>query len=158
MRQLEHSEPSFFNYLLSNWLHIKRKWAFHAQRNMVHFGNTTNNRIENANRRLKEAVCPRDCLIVSMQKVWAYTERLLHEQFVQATLGSDRRLVLPVRRNIRTVLNRLTTYAAKLVWHHVHRRQPPVQVEAISQSQVRMNLSTILLLAPGYSGDRELSC
>ena len=66
---LRRTDPAFVNYLLGHWVYIKRKWAIHAQNDLVHFGNRTNNRIESANRRVKIGLHCRDRLAHAIQKV-----------------------------------------------------------------------------------------
>ncbi|GAA54165.1 hypothetical protein CLF_112443 [Clonorchis sinensis] len=54
-----------------------RKWAIHAQHGLVHFGNVTNNRLENANGRLKRRVHHADSLEHAIQKVFQHIEWLM---------------------------------------------------------------------------------
>ncbi|GAA51944.1 hypothetical protein CLF_107115 [Clonorchis sinensis] len=50
---LRRMDPRLFYRITARWSYITRKWAMHAQSGMVHFGSVTNNRLENANGRLK---------------------------------------------------------------------------------------------------------
>ena len=76
---LRRTDRAFVNYLLGHWLYIKRKWAIHAQNNLVHFGNRTNNRIENANRRVKIGLHCKHRLTHTIQKyMYPYSELILY--------------------------------------------------------------------------------
>ena len=104
---------------------------------MVTFGNSTNNRLENANRRIKLCTHPRNGPLTTVQKIRAHTMRLLNEYTLAATVGSDRIINVAADDRMRSVLNRLTTYAAKQVWRHFQGREPNLPSEEIGQHQVR---------------------
>ncbi|GAA48388.1 hypothetical protein CLF_101544 [Clonorchis sinensis] len=68
LQLLRRTDARFVSYLTARWLYITRKWAVHAQSGMVHFGNVTDNRLENANGRLKDRVHHADTLEHAIQK------------------------------------------------------------------------------------------
>jgi hypothetical protein len=109
----------FYRYLKENWLHILRKWACHAQDGLVHFGNLTNNRTENANGRLKHVLNARDRLSHAVHKVWNFSEQLLKEWEMHASFQCDRRELFNVDAYVQDVLHRMTTYASRLVMNHL---------------------------------------
>lgn len=129
------SDPLFAGYLALNWLSITRKWALHSQTDVLLFGNRTNNRIENANGRLKQCTHPRDCLSVSLQKIWRHSGDLLSEYYSLTSYECDRRLVLDLPDHVRCVIDRLTTYASKKVLKHL-RDQPEYSVEQLGDTKV----------------------
>ena len=127
---LQRVDVNFANYVLSNWLPITRKWSIHAQTGLVHFGNTTNNRLESANRHLKRHTNPCDALVTAVRKVSDYSRNQLVDGAMKASHGSDRRLLVTAECAVQGVLHRMMTYtAAQIVkrlknkhtdLHHVH--------------------------------------
>ncbi|KAG5443965.1 hypothetical protein CSKR_103787 [Clonorchis sinensis] len=62
LQLLRRPDPRFVSYLTARWLYITRKCAIHAHSGMVHFGNVTNNRLGNADGRLKDQAHHADTL------------------------------------------------------------------------------------------------
>lgn len=124
LHDLRQVDQSFVQYLTKYWLPIQRQWAVHAQTDFVHFGNRTNNRIENANGRIKKHTHHRDSLEVALQKIWCYSASVVNEYNLRTFYECDRRLLLDAEDWIRAVLNRLTIYAAKHVHKHLQLHPP----------------------------------
>lgn len=116
---MQQIDPQFVRYLTSQWLFIKRSWASYAQAGLVHFGNTTNNRVENANLRLKKVTHASDRLELAVRKVWNLSEVLLKEFQMQATYYCDRHQVFRGNAYVQRLVSRLTTYAATLVMRNI---------------------------------------
>ncbi|KER30373.1 hypothetical protein T265_13188, partial [Opisthorchis viverrini] len=116
---LRRTDPSFVSYLTAHWLHITRKWAIHAQRGLVHFGNVTNNRLENANGRLKRRVHHSDSLEHAVLKVAHHSEWLMREYEMHTTYCCDRREIREGDIYVLRVVSRMTTYAANQVLRHI---------------------------------------
>ncbi|GAA56447.1 hypothetical protein CLF_110911 [Clonorchis sinensis] len=93
LQLLRRTDPRFVSYLTARCLYITRKWAVHAQSGMVHFGNVTNNRLENANGRLKDPVHHADTLEHAIQKVSRHAEWLIREFEMHTSYHCDRRNV-----------------------------------------------------------------
>ncbi|CAI2738914.1 unnamed protein product, partial [Dicrocoelium dendriticum] len=125
LKLLQRTDPHFVRYLTLYWLYIKRSWAKHAQAGLVHFGNTTNNRVENANLRLKKVTHASDGLVAAVRKVWAHSEVLLKESQMHAAFFCDRRQLLEGSAYVHRVVCLLTTYACNLVMRHL--AQPMLQ-------------------------------
>ena len=136
MLLLDSFDKPFANYVLSNWLHMTRKWAIHAQAGLVHFGNTTNNRLESANRHLKRHTSSRDRLARAVHKVWEYSKVQLLDSAMKASYGSDRRLLTVVDSRVQNLMLRMTTYASKLLLHHVRRKKLNFDHDFIESSKV----------------------
>lgn len=135
LRRLERDVP-FLNYLLINWIPITRMWAVHAQSDLVHFGNRTNNRVESAHGRLKKATHHRDDIAKTIQKVWGHSEDCITNWEMQAAYECDRRQVLHTDSFIQGVLDRLTIRAAQLVLKHLKGRQLTPGSATLSGGQV----------------------
>ncbi|CAH8601619.1 unnamed protein product [Dicrocoelium dendriticum] len=118
---LQKTDPQFVRDLTSHWMFIKRSWANYAQTGLVHFGNTTNNRVENANLRLKKITHASDRLAVAVSKVWKLSEVLLKEFQMRCTYFCDRHQVFEDEGNayVQMLIGRLTTYAGTLVMRHL---------------------------------------
>lgn len=108
----------------------------HAQCGVVHLGNTTNNRVENAHGRLKRRTNHLDRLVIAMQKVWDYGEILLREYQSQAFMGSRRRQRVNEDSYVKFVLASLTDYAAQKVRLHLTGRIPDLTFDASCDSKV----------------------
>ncbi|KER22051.1 hypothetical protein T265_14950, partial [Opisthorchis viverrini] len=109
---LRRTDPSFVSYLTAHWLHITRKWAIHAQRGLVHFGNVTNNRLENANGRLESHVHHSDSLEHAVLKVAHHIEWLMREYEMHTNYCCDRREIREGDIYVFGLVSRMTTYAA----------------------------------------------
>lgn len=94
-------------------------WAFHARRNVVHFGNTTNNRLENANLLLKKRTHNRDSMIACLTKVWNHAASMVQQFKLKVISGCCRRLMKPSEAYMSGMLNRMTTYAAMRVLRQI---------------------------------------
>lgn len=133
---LKKIDASFVNYLSKHWLPIINKWARHAQPGLVHFGNRTNNRLENANGRLKEQTNRRNSLAVAIQTVWNHSGNLIEEHTMCVSYNSDRCLLVDVDSHVRRVLDRLTTYAAKQVVQQLSECSQKLRIDLIRPNGV----------------------
>ncbi|GAA51833.1 hypothetical protein CLF_106853 [Clonorchis sinensis] len=91
LQLLRPRDPRFVSYLAARWLCTTRKWAVYAQFGMVHFGNVTNNRLGNADGRLKDRVHHADTLENAIQKMSRHAEGLMRESEVHTSYHCDRR-------------------------------------------------------------------
>lgn len=121
---LRFTDPSFAKYVAAEWIPIRRTWAIHAQAGLVHLGNTTNNRLENANGRVKKVTHHGDRLINAIQKVSKHSEWLMKEFEVQAAEQCDKRPMMHTDSVVQSVIGRLTNYASGQVLRHLGRRKP----------------------------------
>ncbi|TGZ69987.1 hypothetical protein CRM22_003423 [Opisthorchis felineus] len=135
---LRRTDPRFLSYLTARWLYITRKWAVHAQSGMVHFGNVTNNRLENANGRLKDRVHHSDTLEHAIQKVSRHAEWLMREFEMHTSYHCDRRQILEGDSYVLNVVCRMTTYACSLVLRHLGPRPPRLHYDGIGTNKVRL--------------------
>lgn len=103
---------------------------------MVHFGNTTNNRLENANGRLKKRTYHNISIQHAIQRVSNHSAALLREYELHATYHCDRREVLCGDFYVLRVVARLTTYAAAIVLRHLGRRTPDLPVTLTAEHEV----------------------
>ena len=136
LRFITDNDPDFAAYLCKNWMHIKRQWAYHAQNGLVHFGNTTNNRLESAHCRLKKHTHASDRLVVAIQKVWDYSSTQISDFHLQAAYASDRRELFEADTYVKNVVCRLTTYAAHRVLSHISRRSLDMAINQLSEFEV----------------------
>lgn len=137
MGLLRRTDPAFVAYLSAHWLYIRRAWAIHAQKGLVHFGNTTNNRLENANGRLKRHTHHKDRLVHAIQKVSRHCEWLIREYEMQATYRCDRKEMIAGECFVKAILVRMTTYAAHLVMRHVGETLPSFPFMLVGNAKVR---------------------
>lgn len=144
------------NYLLCNWLYIKPKWAFHAQSRVVHFGNRTNNRLENANGRLKKKTHPRDSLSTAIDKIWNHSEWLMREFEMQSTYGCDRHQIVTTDVYVKDVISRMTTFAGHLVLQHLNKQIPRLSSVLIAESKVS-GLNVTLLVSSMYARTEKIT-
>ena len=133
---LQRVDVNFANYVLSNWLPITRKWSIHAQTGLVHFGNTTNNRLESANRHLKRHTNPCDALVTAVRKVSDYSRNQLVDGAMKASHGSDRRLLVTAECAVQGVLHRMTTYAAAQFIKHLKNKRTDLHHVHVNPSKV----------------------
>ena len=91
---------------------------------MVHFGNTTNNRLKNANGRLKKKKHHADRLEHAMRKITFQDERLMREYEMPSIYICARRLMPRGDFYVRRALKRMTMYAALMVSRHLGSRVP----------------------------------
>ncbi|GAA54049.1 hypothetical protein CLF_111999, partial [Clonorchis sinensis] len=112
LQLLRRTDPRF-SYLTARWLYITRKWAVHAQSGMVHFGNVTSNRLENANGRLKDRVHHADTLEHAIQK----------------------RQIIEGDGYVLNVVCQMTTYACSLVLRHLGLRPPRLPYDSVGTNK-----------------------
>jgi hypothetical protein len=103
---------------------------------MVHFGNRTNNRIENANGLLKKVTCHRDRLVTCIQKVWKHANYRMKDAITEAAYGCHRRIVASCDPAVQQVLSRMTTYASNQVLRHLLHRTIDLDSEEIEEGVV----------------------
>ncbi|GAA57634.1 hypothetical protein CLF_112998, partial [Clonorchis sinensis] len=77
LQLLRHTSPRTGSYLTAGWLYITRKPAVQAHSRIFHFGNVNNNRLDNANGRLKkqdrrEIMESNDCLLSVVCRMITY--------------------------------------------------------------------------------------
>ncbi|GAA51168.1 hypothetical protein CLF_105670 [Clonorchis sinensis] len=116
---LRRTDPGFVSYLTAHWLYITRKCAIYAQPGLVHFGNVTNNRLENAKGLLKRRLHHADSLEHAIQKVSQHSEWLMREYEMHTTYYCDRRKIRERDRYVLPVVSQMTTYAANQVLRHI---------------------------------------
>ena len=139
---MRRTDPAFVNYLLGHGLYIKRKWAIHAQNNVVHFDNRTNNRIENANRRVKVGLNCKEQLAYAIQKVWKHAGVPLREFNMHAFYHCDRHEIRECDSYVRLILDRMTTYAATMAQRHLNGVIPRLPSENLNERKVDLFFST----------------
>jgi hypothetical protein len=135
------------SYLSVHWLQNLRSWAVHVQTGLVHFGNMANNRLENANGRLKKHTHHADRLEHAVQ-VSLHAERLLQEYEVHAIYRCDKRLLSKGDFYVRRVLQRMTTYARVAVLRHLSGRVPSARYIRLRDHQVRFHFFHIYFSLP----------
>ncbi|GAA57419.1 hypothetical protein CLF_112695, partial [Clonorchis sinensis] len=135
MQLLRRTDPRFVFYLTARWLYIPRKWAVHAQSGMVHFGNVTNNRLENANGRLKDRVHHTDTLEHAIQKVFRHAEWLMREFEMHTSYHCDRRQIPEGDGYVLNVVCRMTTCACSLVLRHLGPRPPRLPYDSVGTNK-----------------------
>ncbi|GAA51024.1 hypothetical protein CLF_105452 [Clonorchis sinensis] len=123
-KSIRKHDPRFVSYLTTRWLYITRKWAVHPQSGMFHFGHMTNNRLEDANGRLKDRVRHADTLGHAIQKVSRHADWPMREFEMHTSYHCDRRQILEGDGYVLNVVCRMTTYACSLVLRHLGPRPP----------------------------------
>ncbi|GAA49484.1 hypothetical protein CLF_103123 [Clonorchis sinensis] len=117
LQLLRRTDQRFVSYPTARWLYITRKWAVHAQSGMVHFGNVTNNRLENANGRLKDRVHHADTLEHAKQTVSRHAEWLMWEYHCdRRQIIEGNGYVLNVALGAATTKAALTVLAQTSLW------------------------------------------
>ena len=122
---------SRFDYYLSmNWYGIRSMWAAHAQKDVVTFGNNTNNRVESAHRQLKEHTKTMDKLKHAVQRVHEYSVDALRQAEMQCAININRRQEKNYRLFYRNLFAKMTTFACNAVLDHLKNqpRRMPCQV------------------------------
>ncbi|GAA53580.1 hypothetical protein CLF_110557, partial [Clonorchis sinensis] len=137
LQVLRRTDPGFISYLTASWLYITRKWAIHAQHGLVHFGNVTNNHVENPNGRLKRRLHHADSLEHAIQKVFQHSEWLMREYEMHTTYYCDRREIREGDSYVLRVVSRMATYAANQVLRHIGTCTPNLIYHQTDRFKVR---------------------
>ncbi|GAA48192.1 hypothetical protein CLF_101296 [Clonorchis sinensis] len=137
LQLLRRTNPRFVSYLTVRWLYITREWAVHAQSGMFHFGNVTNNRLENAEGRLKDRVHHADTLEHAIKKMSRHAEWLMREFEMHTSYHCDRRQILEGDGYVLNVVCRMTMYACCLVLRHLGPRPPRLPYDSVGTNEVR---------------------
>lgn len=124
-------------------------WAAIGLKDVLTFGNKTNNRVENAHGQLKKLMPHNLSLAKAVANVWAYANRLEHSVDSRLAMNCDRRCVYAGDAYVVNVIKRLTTYAADLVVKNVEKWQMNAHYELISENKVQMLYDLILTLVHG---------
>ena len=103
---------------------------------MVHLGNTTNNRVEDAHRRIKLCTHQQQPLIKSIQQVWKFLDRSIRDYQMQSITGCHRHIVNGKDDYVTGILIRLTTYAGKLIRNHLRNRSIELDFTELRNFQV----------------------
>ncbi|GAA54286.1 hypothetical protein CLF_113563 [Clonorchis sinensis] len=135
LQLLRRTDPRFVSYLTARWLYITRKWAIHAHSGMVHFGSVINNRLENANGRLKDWV-HHDTLEHAIQKVSRHAEWLMREFEMHTSYHCDRRQIIEGDGYDLNVVCRMTTYACSLVLRYLGPRPPRMPYGSVGTNKL----------------------
>ncbi|GAA56094.1 hypothetical protein CLF_109895, partial [Clonorchis sinensis] len=114
---------------------ISMYWAVNAQSGMVHFVNVTNNRLENAEGRLKDRVHHADTLKHAIQKVSRQAEWLMRQFELHTSYHCDRREILEGDSYVLNVVCRKTTYACSLVLRHLGPRPPSLPYDSVGTNK-----------------------
>ena len=146
LAEIRQLDAEFFNYFKDNWVSCKKLWALHAQKGVVHLGNLTNNRVENAHGRLKKHTHPRDRLVVAVQKVWRYLQVSMRDWQSQTSMGCVRRMLKNKDPFIAGIVGRLTVYASDKVRRHLKNRIVGLPYTSLRNFKVR-NISLTTLFA-----------
>ena len=109
------------DYFDKNWLPKKHLWATSSMVEVVHFGNTTNNRLENANRQIKTMVRKSNTIEVVLNNLFLYTERHHVEKTSELSVSMRRKKRYAVDSSLQDVLNEFTPFAADLIAQDVLR-------------------------------------
>ncbi|GAA50949.1 hypothetical protein CLF_105298, partial [Clonorchis sinensis] len=134
---LRRIDSRFASYLTAHWLYITREWAIHAQHELVHSENVTNNRLENANGRLKRRMQHADSLEHAIQKVFQHSEWLMREYEMHTTYYCDGREIREGDSCVLSVVSRMTTYAANQVLRHIGTCTPNLIYHQTDRFKVR---------------------
>ena len=89
---------------------------------VVHFGNTTNNRVENANRQLKKLLKRRDSLPCVLKKLYAHVMRTFSEKAGEDAVSMRKRKYYCVDDTTQNLVDSFTPFAAELVIQNILRR------------------------------------
>lgn len=113
-KELHDSAPkTVYDYFMANWAHIKDEWVLHYKANCGSFLNSTNNRLENINGKLKQVIKRNSSL----------------EEFIENFLSSSLLFVLKetIKQQSHSRKSRLTTLESELQsisilnsLHHMH--------------------------------------
>ncbi|GAA56919.1 hypothetical protein CLF_111829 [Clonorchis sinensis] len=136
LQLLHRTDPRLVSYLTARWLYITRERAVHAHSEMVHFGNVTNNRLENANGRLKDRVHHANTLEHAIQKASRHAEWLMREIEMHTSYHCDRRQILEGNGYVLYVVCRMTTYACSLVLRYLGQRPPRLPYGSFGTNKV----------------------
>ncbi|KAG5448017.1 hypothetical protein CSKR_106612 [Clonorchis sinensis] len=138
LQLLRRTDLRFVSYLTVRCFYITQKWAIHARSGMVHFGNVTNNRLENANGRLKDRVHRADTLEHSIKKVSRNAEWLVREFEMHTPYHCERRQILADYGYVLNVVCRTTTYAYSLVLRHLGPQPPRLPYDSVGINKARL--------------------
>ena len=113
--------PSFEKYFLDNWNNCTDMWVSFERDSSIHFGNTTNNRLECSHSKLKELIGRTSSLSEMFEGVLAFmkfvNQESSHHAFVeQFTSLSTKHDHVSGMKDVTTMC---TEYASRLLWHQV---------------------------------------
>jgi hypothetical protein len=106
----------FLKYFDANWNTEKCKpmWVYYLRANLPHFGNHTNNRLENFFGKLKKTLPPESTMPVCVQKIVAHGLRVENEYlYSRSRLGTATNVNYD--KEMRTVLRFTTYFIAELI-------------------------------------------
>lgn len=115
-RFLKNCSKNVETYYCKNWQNIKDQWAGFALKDTIIYGNTTNNRLESKNGKLKLLIKPTDGLIESVKAFITFVKKDISEMTIKKT---REQFTVTTESNgsllIRLCESVLTSFATKIV-------------------------------------------
>ena len=113
--------PSFEKYFLDNWNSCTHMWVSFERDSSIHFGNTTNNRLECSHSKLKELIGRTSSLSEMFEGVLTFmkfmNQESSHHAFVEQFTSVCTKLDhVPGMKDVTTIY---TEYASRLLQHRV---------------------------------------
>nr|CAH8868322.1 unnamed protein product [Trichobilharzia regenti] len=120
-RYIRHEFPQAYQYLNGHWMNNRRMWARCFRRKYMTLGNGTNNRVESAHKHLKLHLRRNDPLVLTLRKVYNKAKNYWRLRQYDTLLTLQRFRQYDAPQLIHVHLDKLTPYAAKLVFKDYQR-------------------------------------
>ncbi|KAK3913122.1 DNA topoisomerase 3-alpha [Frankliniella fusca] len=117
----ETSSEAFFKYFEESWLKCPHAWCDIDKKKSLNYGNTTNNRVESFNSKIKKMINSHSTLAEAVQGLLNLVRNKEEDVFFKDVQANLKKTYLSNSQdqNIQCMLSHLTLYAAKLeIWEY----------------------------------------
>ncbi|XP_034232771.1 uncharacterized protein LOC117640401 [Thrips palmi] len=111
------ASSEFLDYFNTNWLEFPAAWSFRDKKSSINLGNTTNNRLENFNGKMKLILDMNNTLAESVEGLLGIVQSKEEDSYFKSKFESVKTYYLTNSKNPNhsEVISSLTNFAAKLV-------------------------------------------